>query len=92
METLTNDECRRKWKLILHSIPIPVHDFETLCAFSGKTGNGICSGDSGGPLVSGNKLIGITSWGFGCGNGVPDGFTRVSQYVDWVNNKIEALL
>jgi secreted trypsin-like serine protease len=29
-------------------------------------------------------LIGITSWGYGCGQGTPGVYTRVSEYVDWI--------
>jgi hypothetical protein len=30
------------------------------------------------------QLIGITSWGYGCGQGTPGVYTRVSEYVDWI--------
>lgn len=50
-------------------------------------------GDSGGPLVNlaRNKLLGIVSFGFSyCGGytGVPDGFTRVSNFTEWINERI----
>jgi secreted trypsin-like serine protease len=49
-----------------------------------------CQGDSGGPfvLLIGQKynLIGITSWGRGCGDiGV---YTRVTNFVSWVKTQI----
>lgn len=40
--TLSNDDCRA-----LHESRAPIHDFSTLCAYSGKYGTGVCSGDSG---------------------------------------------
>ncbi|KAI1946642.1 hypothetical protein LOZ35_001447 [Ophidiomyces ophidiicola] len=46
-----------------------------------------CNGDSGGPLydLKTNELIGIVSWGEGCGSPTyPGVFTRVSKYVDWI--------
>lgn len=85
MTTITNAECRK-------IIPTaPIKDFSTICAFSGEQGIGVCSGDSGGPLVSNNKLIGIVSWAKLCGKGVPDGFTRVSEYADWIEKTIQEI-
>lgn len=88
---MTNAECRRRLQNVAN-YTLSVYDFETICAFSGSIRQGVCRGDSGGPLVFENKLVGITSWAFGCGQGAPDGFTRVSLYVDWVKNKIKASL
>ena len=40
----------------------------------------------GGPLVCFGRLTGIVSYGSAlCGNGVPDVYTRVSSFVDWIN-------
>ena len=48
-------------------------------------------GDSGGPLMcqlpgqDNWKLFGITSWGEGCGDiGYPGVYTRVINYLDWL--------
>ncbi|KAI2068415.1 hypothetical protein LOZ39_005794 [Ophidiomyces ophidiicola] len=46
-----------------------------------------CNGDSGGPLydLKTNELIGIVSWGEGCGSPTyPGVFARVRKYVDWI--------
>ena len=64
-----------------------------ICA--GYTAGGIdaCSGDSGGPLAYLNEddvwvLYGIVSWGFGCAEAdMPGVYTKVANYVDWVNSK-----
>jgi len=50
-----------------------------------------CQGDSGGPLVVKHAdgywyLIGLTSWGYGCGDGGV--YTRTSAYRSWVEGKI----
>ena len=63
-----------------------------ICA--GITGKDSCQGDSGGPLmVRGSGLewhqAGIVSFGIGCAR--PDFFgvyTRVSQYLFWINSQI----
>lgn len=81
---MTNNECRKR-----SLAGSPIHDFITLCAYSGAIGTGLCTGDSGGALISDNKLIGIASWGIRCAKGFPDGFTRVSEYASWIDESMK---
>lgn len=60
-----------------------------VCAGYPQGGVDTCQGDSGGPLIAGNKLIGITSWGYGCaGAGQPGVYTRVSTYATQINAQL----
>ncbi|MGH0158106.1 UNVERIFIED_CONTAM: hypothetical protein FKN15_035228, partial [Acipenser sinensis] len=50
-----------------------------------------CSGDSGGPMVTNFKrywfLVGLVSWGEGCGRMDKLGvYTKVSSYLEWIEN------
>ncbi|CAK1579268.1 unnamed protein product [Parnassius mnemosyne] len=58
-----------------------------LCA--GRASTDSCQGDSGGPLLiqQGEKyqIVGIVSWGVGCGRpGYPGVYTRITRYLPWL--------
>ncbi|XP_056275911.1 tissue-type plasminogen activator isoform X1 [Pseudoliparis swirei] len=66
-----------------------------LCAGDTRGLDDACKGDSGGPLVCRNNdkmtLMGVISWGDGCGQrDKPGVYTRVTHYIDWINSKIKA--
>ncbi|XP_070504854.1 trypsin-1-like [Chironomus tepperi] len=90
LSLISNDECSAHYEG--HNI------FNTqLCAGDLKGGKDTCRGDSGGPLQivsQKNKciylIIGVTSYGAAyCGGpNSPGVYTRVSEYVDWIEQKV----
>lgn len=85
--------------VVIHTVECdwdPVYKGKTngnnLCAY-GK-GEDACQGDSGGPLIRAGGipvLVGIVSWGEGCGEH-PGVYTRLDRthYLDWINRTIGA--
>ncbi|XP_062702299.1 serine proteinase stubble [Aedes albopictus] len=63
-----------------------------LCAGKGKQDS--CQGDSGGPLLvrhgEKHEIVGIVSWGVGCGRaGYPGVYTRVARYLPWIRANMD---
>ncbi|CAF3910282.1 unnamed protein product [Rotaria sp. Silwood1] len=88
MPVLTDDECKAKYETDM------IDPARQVCAGRHGEGKDTCQGDSGGPLVVQHPngrwyLIGLTSWGFGCGNGGV--YTRTSYFRDWVLQYVSTL-
>jgi len=59
-----------------------------ICA-GGEEGKDACKGDGGGPMVCERggvwQLVGVVSWGVGCGQyGVPGVYAKVQHYLPWI--------
>ncbi|KAF9407517.1 hypothetical protein HW555_012486 [Spodoptera exigua] len=87
---VSDAECIRKVNAVTEKIFIlPASSF---CA-GGEPGNDACQGDGGGPLVCQDdgfyELVGLVSWGFGCGRqDVPGVYVKVSSFIGWINQII----
>ncbi|KAJ8976748.1 hypothetical protein NQ317_004300 [Molorchus minor] len=56
-----------------------------ICAGTTEGGKDTCQGDSGGAVELDGTLIGIVSWGVGCGVvDYPGVYTRVSYFRSWI--------
>lgn len=50
-----------------------------------------CEGDSGGPAVVGKVLVGIVSFGYGCGRrNTPGVYTNVAKVAQWIKDQIRS--
>ena len=49
----------------------------------------LLQGDSGGPLAVDGKVVGIASFVIPCGKGMPDVYTRVYSYLDFIKEAME---
>lgn len=74
---VSNKECNRAYSGRISS--------DMLCAGTQEGGRGACDGDIGGPLVINNAVVGVASWGRGCGKpGYPGVYARVPFFTDWI--------
>ncbi|XP_034658100.1 brachyurin [Drosophila subobscura] len=85
LKVISNEECAQEYDVVTSGV---------LCA-KGLKDETVCTGDSGGPLVLKNTqtVVGITSFGpaDGCETNIPGGFTRVTNYLDWIESKTGGL-
>ncbi|XP_055529203.1 serine protease SP24D-like [Wyeomyia smithii] len=60
-----------------------------LLCLKSAVNNGACNGDSGGPAVYNNQLVGVANFAINyCGSGAPDGYAKVSDFVKWIESKV----
>ncbi|MEU6118138.1 serine protease [Streptomyces sp. NPDC047117] len=76
VQVMPDASCRRAYPKSVDGTYDPA---SMLCAGTQQGGHDACQGDSGGPLVANGRLVGLVSWGTGCGEaGKPGVYTRVS--------------
>ncbi|CAK1548129.1 unnamed protein product [Leptosia nina] len=82
VKSLSVSVCQEAKNLGKYNRTHPISDRQ-ICTFKRRR-QGICTGDSGGPLVNKGEVVGITSWAIPCSRGLPDVFTRVFSFLDWI--------
>ena len=80
----------------------PHTDYETslitpnmICAGYPQGGKDACKGDGGGPLIVQSKesavIYGIVTFGIGCAKpNAPGVYTRVANYIDWIQSNMNS--
>jgi len=98
---LSEEDSQSAWQELVSRAPLPLTD-NMVCAGSYEGGRTSCNGDSGGPLVvpltDGSYIqVGIVSWGLTAGDtrscdetALFSVYTRVSNYIDWLESTIAA--
>uniref|UniRef100_A0A3Q2VVJ8 Transmembrane serine protease 7 n=1 Tax=Haplochromis burtoni TaxID=8153 RepID=A0A3Q2VVJ8_HAPBU len=86
VSVMSQTECKKQYGIISPRM---------LCAGVPSGGRDACKGDSGGPLScqapGGGRwfLIGIVSWGSGCGRpNLPGVYSRVTKFTSWIYSHI----
>ncbi|XP_069967462.1 serine protease snake-like isoform X1 [Bactrocera oleae] len=96
LSTISNEECNQHYEQDDEVLSSGVVSTQ-LCAKDYEKLRDTCQGDSGGPLIVYEKIdgyrrmayiVGITSFGIGCGTGTPGIYTRISEYFDWIEETI----
>lgn len=98
---LSKDETQAVWQELVKHVRPPMSQ-NMLCSGTFEGGKTSCNGDSGGPLVvplgDGEYIqAGVVSWGMSSAstrscaeNALFSAYTRVSNYVDWLNQTVNA--
>ena len=69
---IDRDECKRSYEKL--------EEITSRMICAGSPGFDSCKGDSGGPVVINKTLVGVISWGKGCGReGYPGVYTNIAN-------------
>ncbi|XP_028145420.2 serine proteinase stubble-like [Diabrotica virgifera virgifera] len=94
LDYVPNDVCQKAYSIIpKDELPYGIIDTSQLCGGTQDGSKDTCQGDSGGPLQVQQDgrlyIVGITSFGIGCGKpGIPGVYTRVSNYLPWIEQTV----
>lgn len=60
---------------------------ENVICTSNTLGKGLCYGDRGNPLVANDQLVGVASWYVECSSDLPNIYTKVYPYLNWIQRE-----
>ncbi|XP_036336805.1 trypsin-1-like [Rhagoletis pomonella] len=92
LTTINNRECESFYDPDSGALTEGIRSTQ-ICAMDPEKLRDTCQGDSGGPIIKFvqmeglnlmSYLVGVTSFGIGCGTGTPSVYTRISEFVDWI--------
>ncbi|XP_075146083.1 venom protease [Haematobia irritans] len=94
LNVLTNEDCNTYYKpgdKLIQGV-----NAGQICAGDPQGKRDTCQGDSGGPLLMFVPqyntyvpyIVGITSFGEGCASGVPSIYTRISYFIEWIEQEV----
>ncbi|XP_065090122.1 serine protease SP24D-like [Ochlerotatus camptorhynchus] len=79
----------RATALASHECALEMGTSTGLICLKSPANNGACNGDSGGPAVYNNEVVGVANFVVnGCGSVRSDGYAQVSDFVQWIESKI----
>ncbi|KAM7364287.1 serine protease snk isoform 2-T2 [Cochliomyia hominivorax] len=92
LNVLTNENCNSYYKN--HEELSNGIGLGQICASDPLEKMDTCQGDSGGPLLMMESkyntyvpyIVGLTSFGEGCATNIPSVYTRISYYIDWIED------
>uniref|UniRef100_A0A131YP18 Coagulation factor n=1 Tax=Rhipicephalus appendiculatus TaxID=34631 RepID=A0A131YP18_RHIAP len=87
---ISNKECEEIFRQVPSFLTTATEGIaqSIVCAHN-ETGVDSCQGDSGGPMLARGPdsrwyVVGLVSFGIGCGGRYPGGYTRVTAFLDWI--------
>lgn len=91
LNLISNLQCNTRISLQLISGEVPRFAIDQQMCTYNNIQEGLCFGDSGSALLLHNEVIGIAIRSvLPCARGMPDVYTRVSHFTDWIDSHISS--
>ncbi|CAH1382832.1 unnamed protein product [Tenebrio molitor] len=84
VKPIPHSKCQDEWKKFSSDFEVAE---KTICTFSDDAA--VCMGDSGSPLLCNEEVTGVVSYLRPCGKGIPDVFTQLYFFNDWIDSVIQ---
>jgi trypsin len=84
VKPIPHSKCQDEWKKFSSDFEVAE---KTICTFSDDAA--VCMGDSGSPLLCNEEVTGVVSYLRPCGIGIPDVFTQLYFFNEWIDSVIK---